>query len=99
MSTTLSPDPTAVLDQVPTGLLIGEHWRAAEGGRTFRVEDPATGATLADVAAASPRDGLNALDAAAAAQERWAAVPPGRRVEILRPLTTCSSSAPSGSYC
>ncbi len=73
-----------VIESCPTGLFVGGEWRAAEGGRTFGVEDPSTGATLCDVADASPADGKAALDAAVAAQAEWAAHPPRERGEILR---------------
>ncbi|MFG1996298.1 NAD-dependent succinate-semialdehyde dehydrogenase [Actinoplanes sp. NPDC048988] len=64
-------------------LRIGGTWRAATGGATFAVEDPATGKTIAEVADAGVADGLAALDAASQAQPRWAATPPRRRSELL----------------
>src|SRR5829696_3794044 len=73
-----------VVAAVPTGLFIGGEWQPAENGATFTVEDPSTGRTLAEVADASPADGLRALDAAEKAQPAWAAVPPRERSEILR---------------
>ncbi|MDX6205540.1 MAG: succinate-semialdehyde dehydrogenase / glutarate-semialdehyde dehydrogenase [Frankiales bacterium] len=73
-----------VLDSVPNGVFIGGRWRAASGGKTFGVEDPATGERLASVADATPQDAVAALDAAAAAQAGWAATPPRERGEILR---------------
>ena len=48
------------------------------------VENPATDETLAEVADASPEQGIAALDAAVAAQESWAATDPRERGEILR---------------
>lgn len=72
---------TAV-DELPRGLLIGGTWRPAAA--TFTVEDPATGEAVAQVADATAQDALDALDAAAAAQDRWASTPPGRRGRILR---------------
>ena len=39
-----------MLEQVPTDLYIGGEWRAASGGGTLPVEDPATGETLVEVA-------------------------------------------------
>ncbi|HEY1973468.1 MAG TPA: aldehyde dehydrogenase family protein, partial [Pseudonocardia sp.] len=65
-------------------LFIAGRWRDAEHGATFDVEDPATGKSLGQVADASPTDAIAALDAAAAAQEDWAATPPRARSEILR---------------
>ncbi len=73
-----------VVGAVPTGLFIGGEWQPAENGATFAVEDPSTGRTLAEVADASPADGLRALDAAEKAQPGWAAVPPRERSDILR---------------
>jgi succinate-semialdehyde dehydrogenase/glutarate-semialdehyde dehydrogenase len=73
-----------VVEACPTELFIGGKWVSAEGGKTLAVEDPATGATLCDVADASPADGKAALDAAVAAQAEWAATPPRVRGEILR---------------
>jgi succinate-semialdehyde dehydrogenase/glutarate-semialdehyde dehydrogenase len=73
-----------VVRSVPTGLFIGGGWRPAESGATFSVDDPSTGRLLAEVADASPADGLQALEAAAKAQTAWAAVPPRERSDILR---------------
>ncbi|SKC09343.1 NAD-dependent aldehyde dehydrogenases, partial [Arthrobacter sp. 49Tsu3.1M3] len=74
----------ALLASVPTGLLINGEWRPAVSGKTFDVEDPATGKVLLSIADAGPEDGKAALDAAAAAQESWAKVPARERGEILR---------------
>ncbi|HET7489401.1 MAG TPA: NAD-dependent succinate-semialdehyde dehydrogenase [Acidimicrobiales bacterium] len=72
----------AVVDAVPKGVLVGGRWAATD--RRFPVHDPSTGAVLCEVADGEATDGLRALDAAAAAQERWAAHPPRLRGEILR---------------
>lgn len=82
-TTTVSDDHVTVAD-VPTGLFIGGSWRAASGGATFPVRDPSTGEVLAEVADATPEDGIAALDAAVAAQEAWASTAPRRRSDILR---------------
>src|SRR5947207_7690257 len=74
----------AVIDAVPQELFIGGEWRPAASGKTFAVEDPATGASLCDVADGDATDALAALDAAASVQETWAAYPPRERGEILR---------------
>jgi succinate-semialdehyde dehydrogenase/glutarate-semialdehyde dehydrogenase len=74
----------ALLEQVPTELFIAGEWRAASGGGTLAVEDPATGKPLAEVADGQPQDALDALAAAAAAQGEWARHPPRERGEILR---------------
>jgi succinate-semialdehyde dehydrogenase/glutarate-semialdehyde dehydrogenase len=73
-----------VIKACPTELFIGGKWRSAEGGKTLAVEDPATGATLCEVADSSPADGMAALAAAVAAQAEWAATAPRDRGEILR---------------
>ena len=78
-----SPEERKVVEAVPKQLLIGGEWRDATGGRTFAVEDPATGESLCAVADATPDDALAALDAAVAAQAGWAATPPNERSEIL----------------
>ncbi|NHA67016.1 NAD-dependent succinate-semialdehyde dehydrogenase [Phycicoccus flavus] len=74
----------ALIDAVPTALLIGGRWREASGGGRFAVDDPATGATLTTCADATAEDGLAALAAAHEAQPGWAATPPRERAEILR---------------
>ncbi|GAA3759572.1 NAD-dependent succinate-semialdehyde dehydrogenase [Salinactinospora qingdaonensis] len=73
-----------VVDQVPKQLSIGGQWRDATSGATFKVEDPATGSVLCEVADAGTDDAFAALDAAAAAQASWAKYPPRERGEILR---------------
>ena len=75
---------SAVVDAVSTGLFIAGRWREAEGGKTFGVEDPSTGKSLAEVADGSVADGRAALDAACDAQAGWAATSPRDRGEILR---------------
>ena len=73
-----------LLASLPQGLFINGEWVAATAGATFAVRDPATGAVLAQVADASPEDGIRALDAAVAAQADWAATAPRVRSDILR---------------
>jgi succinate-semialdehyde dehydrogenase/glutarate-semialdehyde dehydrogenase len=73
-----------LLDSVPTGLLVNGQWRPAASGKTFDVEDPATGMVLLSIADAGPEDGMAALDAASSAQDSWARVPARERGEILR---------------
>ncbi|MBD8023574.1 NAD-dependent succinate-semialdehyde dehydrogenase [Microbacterium gallinarum] len=75
---------TELLASVPDGLFIGGEWRAAEGGKTLRVYDPATGDVVKVIADASPEDGKAALDAAVDAFPAWAATPARERAEILR---------------
>jgi succinate-semialdehyde dehydrogenase/glutarate-semialdehyde dehydrogenase len=73
-----------LLKSVPTKLYIGGEWVDAEGGKTLKVSDPATGAHLATIADASEADAKKAIDAAAAAQEEWGNTSPRVRGEILR---------------
>jgi succinate-semialdehyde dehydrogenase/glutarate-semialdehyde dehydrogenase len=82
--TALTDRERAVVEAVPKGLLIGGEWREASSRATFAVEDPSTGEPLCEVADGTPEDGLEALAAAAAAQDGWATRPPRERGEILR---------------
>ncbi|MCR2793673.1 NAD-dependent succinate-semialdehyde dehydrogenase [Microbacterium sp. zg.Y625] len=75
---------TDLLATVPDGLFIGGEWRAASGGETLDVVDPATGDVVKTIASASVADGVAALDAADAAFPAWAATPARERAEILR---------------
>ena len=81
---TVSNSEKSLLASVPTGLFIGGSWRDSSDGATIKVEDPATGEVLTEVADASVADGRAALDAAVAAQASWAATAPRERGEILR---------------
>jgi succinate-semialdehyde dehydrogenase/glutarate-semialdehyde dehydrogenase len=73
-----------VLARVPHQLFIGGAWVDAEAGATFDVLDPATGTVIKSIADASPDDARRAMDAAAEAQQSWAATAPRVRAEILR---------------
>jgi len=70
--------------RAPKQLFIAGIWRDAKAESTFDVVDPATGEVLCPVADASPEDGVDAVTAAAAAQDGWAAVPTRQRGELLR---------------
>jgi succinate-semialdehyde dehydrogenase / glutarate-semialdehyde dehydrogenase len=70
--------------RAPKQLFIAGIWRDAKAGSTLDVVDPATGEVLCPVADASPEDGVDAVTAAAAAQDGWAAVPTRQRGELLR---------------
>ncbi|MDX3096202.1 NAD-dependent succinate-semialdehyde dehydrogenase [Streptomyces sp. ME01-24h] len=73
-----------VVERVPKALLIGGRWRSASEGREYEVEDPSTARPLCAVPDAGAEDARAAMDAAAAAQEGWAATAPRERGEILR---------------
>ena len=70
------------------GLYINGAWRDAEGGRTFTVTEPATGATLAHVASASRADVDLAVAAARDAFDNgpWPHTPHYERARILHEL-------------
>ncbi|MFI1386119.1 NAD-dependent succinate-semialdehyde dehydrogenase [Embleya sp. NPDC020886] len=68
----------------PTDLYIGGRWLPAASGRRIEVVDPATGDTIASVAAGDVDEGLAAVAAAHDAGPAWAATPPRARAEILR---------------
>jgi succinate-semialdehyde dehydrogenase/glutarate-semialdehyde dehydrogenase len=70
--------------KIPTDLYIGGAWRTASRPDPIAVQDPATEGVLAQVADASPEDGLAAVDAASAALPGWAATAPRKRGEILQ---------------
>ncbi|MFE4545502.1 NAD-dependent succinate-semialdehyde dehydrogenase, partial [Arthrobacter sp. NPDC056727] len=60
-STATAERESELLASVPTGLLINGEWRPAASGKTFDVEDPATGKVLLSIADAGPEDGKAAL--------------------------------------
>ncbi len=74
----------ALLAGIPNQLFIGGAWVDSTSGRSIEVHDPATGDVIKTIADASVADGAAAIDAAAAAQESWAATAPRVRGEILR---------------
>ncbi|WP_442574959.1 NAD-dependent succinate-semialdehyde dehydrogenase [Microbacterium sp. F51-2R] len=75
---------TELLAKVPDGLFIGGEWLAADGGKTLKVYDPATGDVVKEIANASPGDGMSALDAAVEAFPSWSQTPARERGELLR---------------
>ncbi|MFN0280963.1 MAG: NAD-dependent succinate-semialdehyde dehydrogenase [Kineosporiaceae bacterium] len=85
MSTTtgLTSRESAVLDGVQTGLFIGGQWRPGAAG-TIPVDDPSTQEVIAQIADGTVDDAKDALAAAVAVSEQWAATPPRDRGEILR---------------
>ncbi|MEL4359291.1 MULTISPECIES: NAD-dependent succinate-semialdehyde dehydrogenase [unclassified Luteococcus] len=77
-------DINQTLEDLPHGLFIDGQWRAASGGASFDVRNPATRQVLTQVADATPEDGLAALTAAHRAQADWARTTPRERSELLR---------------
>lgn len=74
----------ATLPSVPDQLYINGEWVAASDGATFDVNDPATGKVIASIANATVDDAARAMQAAADAQDEWAATAPRVRGELLR---------------
>jgi succinate-semialdehyde dehydrogenase/glutarate-semialdehyde dehydrogenase len=64
--------------------LIGGRWRGADGGATFAVDNPASGATIGHVPMCGAAETRAAIDAAAAAFPAWRAKTARERAQILR---------------
>ncbi|MEX1078576.1 MAG: NAD-dependent succinate-semialdehyde dehydrogenase [Homoserinimonas sp.] len=73
-----------LLASVPDQLFIGGEWRASSSAKTLDVHDPSTGKTIKQIADATPDDARAAMDAAANAQDAWAATPARERGDLLR---------------
>ncbi|MFA6155307.1 NAD-dependent succinate-semialdehyde dehydrogenase [Mesorhizobium sp.] len=63
---------------------VDGHWTASEAAESFEVTDPATGTTVAFVAALDARQTTRAIDAAARAFPAWRSLLPQERSRILR---------------
>ncbi|MBN9221510.1 MAG: NAD-dependent succinate-semialdehyde dehydrogenase [Mesorhizobium sp.] len=63
---------------------VDGHWTASEPAESFEVTDPATGITVAFVAALDARQTARAIDAAARALPAWRSLLPQERSRILR---------------
>ncbi|MER9139821.1 NAD-dependent succinate-semialdehyde dehydrogenase [Mesorhizobium sp. M0830] len=63
---------------------VDGHWTASEAAESFEVTDPATGTTVAFVAALDARQTTKAIDAAAHAFPAWRSLLPQERSKILR---------------
>lgn len=78
------------LDQLSDRRLLRElayvdgRWAASEAGKSFEVTDPATGTTVAWVAALGPLQTTTAIDAASRAFPAWRGLLPQERSRILR---------------
>ncbi|UGS39206.1 NAD-dependent succinate-semialdehyde dehydrogenase [Capillimicrobium parvum] len=84
MAATETTSEQTVLDSVRKQLFIGGRWVDATGGETLPVEDPATGATLCEIADAKVEDAKAALAAADEAFKTFREVAPRERSDILR---------------
>jgi len=67
----------------PTRLLIDGEWRDAAAGRRFAVDNPASGAVIAEVADAGPDDARTAVEAASRAWPAWRATTAIERADLL----------------
>ncbi|MFD2055555.1 NAD-dependent succinate-semialdehyde dehydrogenase [Mesorhizobium calcicola] len=63
---------------------VDGHWTASEAAESFEVTDPATGTTVAFVAALDARQTTKAIDAAALAFPAWRTLLPQERSKTLR---------------
>ncbi|MER8464065.1 NAD-dependent succinate-semialdehyde dehydrogenase [Mesorhizobium sp. M1396] len=63
---------------------VDGHWTASEAAESFEVTDPATGTTVAFVAALDGKQTTKAIDAAACAFPAWRSLLPQERSRILR---------------
>ncbi|MDX8498783.1 NAD-dependent succinate-semialdehyde dehydrogenase [Mesorhizobium sp. VK4C] len=63
---------------------VGGHWTAGHSAASFEVTDPATGSTVAFVAALDSKQTTEAVDAAARALPAWRSALPQARSKILR---------------
>ncbi|MER9205520.1 NAD-dependent succinate-semialdehyde dehydrogenase [Mesorhizobium sp. M0771] len=63
---------------------VDGHWTASEAAESFEVTDPATGATVAFVAALDAQQTTRAIGAAARAFPAWRSLLPQERSRILR---------------
>lgn len=72
-----------VMEGVPTELFVGGEWCIGTGAATIPVVNPATEEVVAQVAAATPQDGIEAVAAAAEAGPGWARRSPRQRAEVL----------------
>lgn len=84
MTATVPVSATVADARLRCDLYVDGVWRPGSEGERFDVVDPADGSTIAGFAVATEADCLAAVDAAAAAQESWAAAAPRVRSELLR---------------
>ncbi|GAB6164002.1 aldehyde dehydrogenase [Thermostilla marina] len=67
-------------------MFIGGEWVSSSSGEMIDVINPANEALIARVPAGTAEDGRRALEAAQAAQPKWAAIPARKRGELLLEL-------------
>ena len=67
-----------------TQAFVGGKWTDADDGKTFAVRDPASGEELARVPRCGADETRRSVEAAAAAQPAWRALPAQQRAGVLR---------------
>ncbi|MGD9532019.1 MAG: NAD-dependent succinate-semialdehyde dehydrogenase, partial [Pseudonocardia sp.] len=72
------------MPELPRQLYVDGRWEDADSGAVFEVLNPATGEVLTTVADGGRSDMARAIDAAARAQDAWAATPALDRAHIIR---------------
>jgi succinate-semialdehyde dehydrogenase/glutarate-semialdehyde dehydrogenase len=72
-----------LLNRFPHELYINGRWRAGDRAERIEVIDPSTEKSIGSIADAGPEVAIEAVDAASAALEHWAATSPRQRSEIL----------------
>jgi len=78
-----TPNPLAEVS-LRTQSFIGGDFVDAASGRTYEVENPATGRTIAEVAEGGVEDVDRAVEAGRRAAPGWAATPPADRKKVLQ---------------
>ncbi|MGE4114971.1 MAG: NAD-dependent succinate-semialdehyde dehydrogenase [Candidatus Nanopelagicales bacterium] len=73
-----------MVPELPRQLYVDGRWEDADSGAVFEVLNPATGEVLTTVADGGRSDMARAIDAAARAQDAWAATPALDRAHIIR---------------
>src|SRR3546814_15690711 len=88
MSTNASPPPSALAlsdpDLLRTRGLVGGQWRDADGGGTFEVTNPATGAVLGTIPDMGTGENRRAIDAAHPAFPAWPRKSANDRAHVLK---------------
>ena len=82
----MADDASFQTDLLCTKAYINGEWVDAVSGETFRVDNPANGDLIAEVAYCGEAETKAAIEAAEAAQPAWAAKTPKERAKYLRDL-------------
>jgi succinate-semialdehyde dehydrogenase/glutarate-semialdehyde dehydrogenase len=77
------PGALADAELFKTGFFVGNEWNESPGGRSYAVENPATGTTIAEVAECGEVETGRAIQEASAAFKSWSARTAKSRAAIL----------------